>query len=161
MAHHYLGNKVQTPFSKTKSIDFSLYIPTIFSPSALSVCSVMSDSLRPHGLQPTKFFCPWNFPSKNTGMGCHFLPMGISPPKDQNRVSCMVDGFFTTVLPRKPSSPLTFSYYILILVTISKCITLSTFPFLDTFYSPCPDVILNPLNPILISLPNSFQLFKL
>ena len=29
--------------------------------------------LRPHGLQPTRFLCPWNFPGKNTGVGCHFL----------------------------------------------------------------------------------------
>ena len=33
----------------------------------------MSDSLRPHGLQPTRFLCPWDFPGKNTGVGCHFL----------------------------------------------------------------------------------------
>ena len=29
--------------------------------------SVMSNSLKPHGLQPTRLFCPWNSPSKNTG----------------------------------------------------------------------------------------------
>ena len=34
--------------------------------------SVVSDSLWPHGLQPTKLLCPWNFPSKNTEVGCHF-----------------------------------------------------------------------------------------
>ena len=37
----------------------------------------MSDSLRPHGLQSTRRLCPWNFPGKNTGMGCHFLLQGI------------------------------------------------------------------------------------
>ena len=31
--------------------------------------SVMSDSLRPHGLLPTRLLCPWNSPGKNTGMG--------------------------------------------------------------------------------------------
>ena len=40
-------------------------------------CSVMSDSLRPHGLQPTRLLCPWNSPAKNTGAGCHALPQGI------------------------------------------------------------------------------------
>ena len=35
--------------------------------------SVVSVSLRPHGLQPTRLFCPWNSPGKNTGVGCHFL----------------------------------------------------------------------------------------
>ena len=33
----------------------------------------MPDSLRPHGLQPTRLLCPWDFPGKDTGVGCHFL----------------------------------------------------------------------------------------
>ena len=33
--------------------------------------SVMSDFLRPHGLQPTRLLCPWDFPGKSTGVGCH------------------------------------------------------------------------------------------
>ena len=33
--------------------------------------------LRPHGLQPTRFCGPWNFPGKNIGVGCHFLLQGI------------------------------------------------------------------------------------
>ena len=36
------------------------------------VCSVMSDSLRPHGLQPTKLLYPWDSPGKNTGEGWPF-----------------------------------------------------------------------------------------
>ena len=35
--------------------------------------SVVSDSLRPHGLQPTRLFHPWDFPGKSTGVGCHCL----------------------------------------------------------------------------------------
>ena len=35
--------------------------------------SVMSDSLRPHGLQPKRLLCPWDFPGENAGVGCHFL----------------------------------------------------------------------------------------
>ena len=33
----------------------------------------MSDSSRPHGLQPTRLLCPWDFPGKSTGVGCHCL----------------------------------------------------------------------------------------
>ena len=33
----------------------------------------MSDSVRPHRRQPTRFPCPWDSPGKNTGVGCHFL----------------------------------------------------------------------------------------
>ena len=36
-------------------------------------CSVVSDSLRPHGLQPTRLLHPWDFPGKSTGVGCHCL----------------------------------------------------------------------------------------
>ena len=39
-------------------------------------CSVMSDSLQAQGLKPARLFCPWNFPDKNTGAGCHFLVQG-------------------------------------------------------------------------------------
>ena len=37
----------------------------------------MFDSLRPHGLQPTRLLCPCDFPGKSTGVGCHFLLQGI------------------------------------------------------------------------------------
>ena len=36
--------------------------------------SVVSDPQRPHGLQPTRFLCPWDFPGKSTGVGCHMYP---------------------------------------------------------------------------------------
>ena len=35
--------------------------------------SVVSDSLQPHGLQPTRLLCPWDFLGKSTGVGCHCL----------------------------------------------------------------------------------------
>ena len=35
--------------------------------------SVVSDSSWPRGLQPTRLLCPWEFPGKSTGMGCHCL----------------------------------------------------------------------------------------
>ena len=35
--------------------------------------SVVSDSLRPLGLQPTRLLRPWDFPGKSTGVGCHCL----------------------------------------------------------------------------------------
>ena len=39
--------------------------------------SIMSNSLKPHGLQPTRLFCPWSSPCKNTGVGSHSLLQGI------------------------------------------------------------------------------------
>ena len=38
---------------------------------------VMFDSLQPHGLQHSRLFCPWNSPSKNSGVGFHSLHQGI------------------------------------------------------------------------------------
>ena len=35
--------------------------------------SVVSDSSRPHELQPTRLLHPWDFPGKSTGVGCHCL----------------------------------------------------------------------------------------
>ena len=40
--------------------------------------SVVSDSLRHHGLQPTRLLRPWDFPGKSTGVGCHCLLQSCS-----------------------------------------------------------------------------------
>ena len=46
--------------------------------------SVMSNSLRLYGLQASRLLCPWNFPGKNMGAGCHFLLQGIFPTQGLN-----------------------------------------------------------------------------
>ena len=40
--------------------------------------------LRPHGLQPTRLLCPWDFPGQNTGVGFCFLPQRIFPTQGSN-----------------------------------------------------------------------------
>ena len=59
-------------------------------------CSVMSDSLRPHGLKPTRLLLPWDFPGKSTGVGCHLLLQGIFPTQgsDRSQVPCIVGRHF-------------------------------------------------------------------
>ena len=42
-------------------------------------CSVISDSLWPHELQPTRLLCPWNSPDKKTGVGKPFPSPGDLP----------------------------------------------------------------------------------
>ena len=47
--------------------------------SVLCCCCLVAEScltLRRHGLQPTRLLCPWDFPGKSTGVGCHFLLQG-------------------------------------------------------------------------------------
>ena len=46
--------------------------------------SVVSDSLGPHGLQPTRFHCPQNSPGKNTGVESHTLLQEIFPTQGFN-----------------------------------------------------------------------------
>ena len=38
----------------------------------------MSNSVRPHRRQPTRLPHPWDSPSKNTGVGCHFSQIPCS-----------------------------------------------------------------------------------
>ena len=45
--------------------------------------SVMSDSLQPHWLYPTRLLCSWDS-GKNTEMGCHSLLQGIFPAHEFN-----------------------------------------------------------------------------
>ena len=59
--------------------------------------SVVSNSLWPHGLQPTRLLHPWDFPGKSTGVGCH-CP-GIKPIS-----SALQGGFFTTGPPGRSLS---------------------------------------------------------
>ena len=46
--------------------------------------SVVSNSLWPHGLLPTRLLCPWDFPGNSTGVDCHFLLQGIFPTQGRS-----------------------------------------------------------------------------
>ena len=52
--------------------------------------SVMSDSLRLHGLERTRLLCPRDFPGKGSRVGGHFLLQGIFPTPGSN--SCLWHG---------------------------------------------------------------------
>ena len=63
----------------------------------------MSDSLRPHGLWPTRLLCPRSSPGNNTLVGCHSFLQGLFPPRDRTRVSCIAGRFFTIGATRDPN----------------------------------------------------------
>ena len=63
--------------------------------------SVMPNSLWPHGLQPTRLLCPWDFPGKNAGMVAISFSRGSSQPRDQIQVSCTAGRFFTNWATRE------------------------------------------------------------
>ena len=50
--------------------------------------------------------CPWNFPGKNTGVGCHFLLQGIFPTQGPASPAspALAGRFFTTVPRGQPMS---------------------------------------------------------
>ena len=52
-------------------------------------------------LEPTRLLCPWNSPSKNTGVDCHSLLQGIFQPRDQTQVSHIAGRFFTVWATRE------------------------------------------------------------
>ena len=62
---HYFGKRVQC------SVSFFLSFFLFFF--FCSLASVVSNSLRPHGLKPLRLLCSWDSPGKDTGVGCHFL----------------------------------------------------------------------------------------
>ena len=54
--------------------------------------------------------CPWDFPGKNTGVGCHFFLQGSSWPRDWTRSPALAGGFFTT----EPSEKSLLQYWCMI-----------------------------------------------
>ena len=65
--------------------------------------SVVSDSSKPHGLQPTRFLRPWDFPGKSTGVGCHCL-LQIIQLKLGNIEVCVTQRLCNTSLcPQSPN----------------------------------------------------------
>ena len=60
------------------------------------MCSVVTDALRTHELQPTRLHCPWNFPGKILECVAMTFSRGSSQPRDQAQVSCTAGRFFTT-----------------------------------------------------------------
>ena len=73
---------------------------------------------------PARLLCPWDFPGKNTGAGCHFLLEWIFPSlRDQTCISCIGDSLTLSHL----ESPfpfycgyLQFKLYFLLLNNISR-----------------------------------------
>ena len=89
-----VGHDGSGPFSVTAKIqifglvpplpDLSCHLASPATNMPVLRNSVASDSLGPHGLQPTRLLCPWDSPGKSTGVGCHVLLQGIFPTQGSN-----------------------------------------------------------------------------
>ena len=84
-----LATKWTAAYQAPPSMGFSrreywngLPLPSPFTKYMCVSCSVMSDSPRSHGPQPTRLLHPWDFPGKSAGVGCHLpSPKYLSPFK--------------------------------------------------------------------------------
>ena len=60
------------------------FLCSLWAKNECLVASVGSNSMWLYGLQPARHLCPWDSPSKNTGVGCHALLQGIFPTQRLN-----------------------------------------------------------------------------
>ena len=59
---------------------------------------------------PDSLLCPWDFPGKNTSVGCHFLLQGnLSGQGIESESPALAGRFFTTELPGNPVNSVQFS----------------------------------------------------
>ena len=82
----YITNKTPTWWNFTIMLYSCYFYHYVYLCVCVCVCtcSVMSSSLQPHRLEPTKLLSPRNFLGKNSGAGCHILPQGIIPIQGSN-----------------------------------------------------------------------------
>ena len=64
-------------------------------------CSVMSDSLQPHKLQPIRLLCPWNSLARILQWMTIPFSIGSSQPRDWTLVSCIAGRFYTILSYRE------------------------------------------------------------
>ena len=75
----------------------------------------MSDSLQPHGLQPSRLQRPWDSLGKNTGVGCHVPVQGNLP---NSEIEPRSPALQSDCLPSEPPG----NHY---RVTMSECQTVN------------------------------------
>ena len=71
------------------ALSFQLFITKIWAPLSKTSSSCLATKSCLSFFDPTDYslpgsFCPWGFPGKNTGVGCHFLLQGIFPTQGSN-----------------------------------------------------------------------------
>ena len=79
-----LPDTVLLIFSIATINKFILFISLLFLSWSWLSFWVMSDTCDPMGYVDCRLLCQWDFPGKNTGVGCHFLLQGILPIQVSN-----------------------------------------------------------------------------
>ena len=88
-----LANHHRVTIMMEKKPDFCLWKSSVCESES---SSVVSNSLRPHGLHS-----PWNSPGQNTGVGSLPFSRGSSQPRDWIQFSCIASRFFTSQTTRE------------------------------------------------------------
>ena len=84
---HYCSPKMKSIGFRFSTTDWNIY----FQCDILSCAQLLSHVrlFATHGLYLARLLCPWNFPGKNTGVGCNFLLLGIFLTQGLNPFSCI------------------------------------------------------------------------
>ena len=61
--------------------DFLGRLPELWCGLVIQSCPALCN---PMELWPSRLFCAWDFPGKNTGMDSHFLLQGLFPTRGSN-----------------------------------------------------------------------------
>ena len=84
---------------------YNMFSFVVYFIRCFSCCLVMSNSLQPRGLQPSRLLCPWDFPGRHTGGGVISFSRGSPRPRNQTRIASIGRQIlYTTELPGKPLS---------------------------------------------------------
>ena len=76
-------------------------------------CSVMPDSLQPHGPQPARLLWKWNFSGKNAGVGFRFLLQEIFLTQGSNlRLLCILQWQAASLPLDQPEKPVVVCVHI-------------------------------------------------
>ena len=113
--------------------------------------SIMSDSLRPYGLQPTRLLCSWDSPGRNTGVGCHTLLQGIFLTQGSNLcLLCLLHWQVDSLPLSHVESPMPILYILYLssvyLYTSYSAITLNHYIY-STLYMLSRSVVSSSLRP--------------
>ena len=81
-----------------KNVKAIIYVLCVCLCSVTQSCPTL---LRPHGLQPSRLLCPWDFWGKDTGLG--FLFQGIFLTQESNLCLLHLLQILTIESPGKPT----------------------------------------------------------
>ena len=87
---HYGRSSQDENFIFTNEVYINVKCVCVCTRACVQSCSVVSNSLRPYGLYPTRFLCPWDSPGKKTGVVATPSSRGSSQPRCKTHLfSCI------------------------------------------------------------------------